>query len=129
MGIGECAGEVVSATEFDLGAAEREVFEAQLAWENNEFQKAGTTAYLAMVHAAKALVKLDKPLIDNDADRINGEFRALRYYDTEKFFDPFAGSKFAHYLFAAHEKSNRTYTADSSRILIDEAHLVHRGRA
>ena len=104
MGIGECAGEVVSAAEFDLAAAEREVFEAQVAWEGGEFQKAGTTAYLAMVHAAKALVKLDYALIGDDPDRIVSEFRT-RYYDTQKFFDPFAGGKFAHYLFAAHEKS------------------------
>jgi sulfite reductase (ferredoxin) len=122
MGIGECAGEVVSATEFGLAAAEREVFEAQMAWEAGEFQKAGTTAYLAMVHAAKALVKLDSPLIGDDADRIVGEFRT-RYYDTQKFFDPFAGGKFAHYLFAAHEKSDQAHTSDSSRYLIDEAHL------
>ncbi len=122
MGIGECAGEVVSATEFDLAAAEREVFEAQLAWDGSEFQKAGETAYLAMLHAAKALVKLDKPLIDDDGDRIITEFRA-RYYDTEKFFDPFAGGKFAHYCFAAHENAGQVYTADSSRIRIDEAHL------
>ncbi len=122
MGIGECAGEVVSATEFDLAAAEREVFEAQVAWEGGEFQKAGTTAYLAMVHAAKGLVKLDFSLIGDDPDRIVGEFRA-RYYDTQKFFDPFAGGKFAHYLFTAHEKSDQVHTSDSSRYLIDEAHL------
>jgi sulfite reductase (ferredoxin) len=122
MGIGECAGEVVSAAEFDLAAAEREVFEAQVAWEGGEFQKAGTTAYLAMVHAAKALVKLDNALIGDDADRIVSEFR-VRYYDTQKFFDPFAGGKFAHYLFAAHEKSDQVHTSDSSRYLIDEAHL------
>jgi sulfite reductase (ferredoxin) len=122
MGIGECAGEVVSATEFGLAAAEREVFEAQMAWEGGEFQKAGTTAYLAMVHAAKALVKLDFSLIGDDPDRIVSEFRT-RYYDTQKFFDPFAGGKFAHYLFAAHEKSDQVFTSDSSRYLIDEAHL------
>ena len=75
-----------------------------------------------MLHAAKALVKLDMPLIDDDPDRIVDEFRA-RYYDTQKFFDPFAGGKFAHYLFAAHEKADRAYTPDSARYLIDEAHL------
>ncbi len=34
MGIGECAGEVVSSVEFDLAAAERELFEALVAWES-----------------------------------------------------------------------------------------------
>ena len=37
---------------------------------------------------------------------IVGEFRK-RFYDTEKFFDPFAGGKFAQYLFVAHEKAGR----------------------
>ena len=46
MGTGECAGEVVSPVEFDLGAAEREVFEAQLAWEKGQVEQAGKTAYL-----------------------------------------------------------------------------------
>jgi len=122
MGIGECAGEVVSATEFDLAAAERGVFEAQMAWDGSEFQKAGNTAYEAMVRAAKALVKIDSPLIGDGPDRIVNEFRT-RYYDTQKFFDPFAGGKFAHYLFAAHEKAGESYDPDSSRLLIDEAHL------
>ncbi len=122
LGVGECAGEVVSSTEFDLAAAEREVFEAQVAWESGEFDKAGKTAYLAMLHAAKALVKIDNPNISDDPDRIVGEFRT-RYYDTQKFFDPFAGGKFAHYLFAAHEKAGQPHTSDSSRYLIDEAHL------
>jgi sulfite reductase (ferredoxin) len=47
----------------------------------------------------------------------------LRYYDTQKFWDPFAGGKFANYLFDAHQKSGEVYTSDSSRYLIDEAQL------
>jgi len=45
------------------------------------------------------------------------------------FFDPFAGGKFANYLFAAHEKSNEPYTFDSTRYLIDEAQLFIDRRA
>src|SRR6202790_5327392 len=44
MGVGECAGEVVSAVEFDLAAAERELFEAQVAWESGQIEQAGATA-------------------------------------------------------------------------------------
>ncbi|MGO9640250.1 MAG: hypothetical protein ACLP1Y_02960 [Candidatus Acidiferrales bacterium] len=69
MGVGECAGEVVSAVEFDLAASEREVFEAQVAFENGQVQQAGTTAYRSMVHAAKALVKLMNPNISACAPR------------------------------------------------------------
>jgi sulfite reductase (ferredoxin) len=122
MGVGECAGEVVSAVEFDLAAAEREVFEAEVALDRGAVEQAGKTAYLAMLHGAKALVKLGDPNISDDADRIVSEFR-LRYYDTQKFWDPFAGGKFANYLFDAHQKSGQAYTSDSSRYLIDEAQL------
>ena len=75
-----------------------------------------------MLHAAKALVKLMNPNISNDAEQILREFRD-RYYDTQKFWDPFAGGKFANYLFDAHRKSHEPYTPDSSRYLIDEAQL------
>ena len=122
MTVGECAGEVVSAVEFDLGAAEREVFEAQLAFENGHIEQAGRTAYWAMLHGAKALVKINNPGVSEDADQIVAEFRK-HYFDTQKFFDPFAGGKFAQYLFDAHRTSGTPYTSDSSRYLIDEAQL------
>ncbi len=122
LGVGECAGEVVSAIDFDLAAAEREVFEAQQAWENGRLEQAGKTVYQAMLRAARALVKIEYPNISDDPDQIVCEFRT-RYYDTQKFFDPFAGGKFAHYLFAAHQKSKEPYTFDSTRYLIDEAQL------
>jgi len=122
LGVGECAGEVVSSVEFDLAAAERELFEAQVAWEGGQIEQAGKTAYLSMVQAAKALVKIESSNIADDPGLIVGEFRT-RFYDTQKFFDPFAGGKFAHYLFAAHEKSSEPHTADSTRYLIDEAQL------
>src|SRR5215475_6963583 len=90
MGEGECAGEVVSPVEFGLGAAERELFEAQLAFENNQSQQAGKKAYRSMLDAAKALVQIENPDISDDPDVIVSEFR-VHYYDTQKFFDPFAG--------------------------------------
>src|SRR5436190_8146345 len=56
MGQGECAGEVVSAVDFGLAAAERELFEAQLAHETGDADRAGKGALLAMLTAANALV-------------------------------------------------------------------------
>jgi sulfite reductase beta subunit-like hemoprotein/uncharacterized protein (UPF0332 family) len=122
MGQGECAGEVVSAVDFGLAAAERELFEAQLALERGEAQRAGSSAYKAMLNAAQALVKAENSDVRDYPDEIVREFRS-RYYDTQKFFDPFAGGKFAHYLFDAHAKSDVPYSEESSRYLIDEAHL------
>ncbi len=119
---GECAGEVVSSVDFDLAAAEREVFEAQVALESGQIEKAGKGAYQSMVRAAKALVKINHQAISDDAGEIIGEFRT-RFYDTQKFWDPYAGGKFANYLFDAHQKADQPYTSDSSRYLIDEAQL------
>ena len=79
MGIGECAGEVVSSVEFDLAAAERELFEAQVAWESGQVAQAGSTAYKSMLRAAKALVKIEAQNITDDPGQIVGEFRT-RYY-------------------------------------------------
>ncbi|MGH9517661.1 MAG: hypothetical protein ACRD3P_18490, partial [Terriglobales bacterium] len=122
MGDGECAGEVVSLVEFGLAAAERELFEAQLAFEKGEAAQAGTAAYRSMLSAARALVQVENQNIGNDPGQIITEFRQ-RYYDTKLFFDPFAGGKFAGYLFSAHEKCGQPYTKESSRYLIDEAQL------
>jgi sulfite reductase (ferredoxin) len=122
MGVGECAGEVVSSIEFGLASAERELFEAQLALERGEVAPAGGKAYQAMLNAARALVEIEHPDISTDPDQIVSEFRRL-YYDTQKFFDPFAGGKFANYLFDAHRKAEQIYTEESSRYLIDEAQL------
>lgn len=122
LGIGECAGEVVSSVEFDLATAEREVFEAQVAFDNGETARAADLAYQSMVHAARGIVKIEFSDVPDDAQRIVQEFRA-RFYDTQKFFDPFAGGKFAQYFFAAHEKAQTARTPESVRYLIEEAQL------
>jgi sulfite reductase (ferredoxin) len=122
MGEGECAGEVVSPLDFGLAAAERELFEAQLAHERGDAKRAGEGAYHAMVTAAKALVQVENSDIANDPEQIVNEFRS-RYYDTQVFFDPFAGGKFANYLFDAHRKTGEPHTSESSRYLMDEAQL------
>jgi sulfite reductase (ferredoxin) len=122
MGIGECAGEVVAPVDFELAGAERELFEAHVAWDEGRSDAAGNSAYHSMLRAAKALVTLERQNITDDPAEIVREFRA-RFYDTQKFFDPFAGGKFAHYLFTAQEKAGQSYTQDSARFQIDEAQL------
>ncbi len=69
-----------------------------------------------------ALVKIEHQDVPEDADQIIREFRA-RYYDTRKFFDPYAGGKFANYLFAARKKLGAPTTPDSTHHLIEEAQL------
>ncbi|HVB33250.1 MAG TPA: nitrite/sulfite reductase [Patescibacteria group bacterium] len=122
MGTGECAGEVISPVEFGLVAAERQVFEAQLALEAGDAELAWQTAYRAMLQAAKSLLMTETAGVSSDPESIAAEFRT-RFYDTKKFYDPFAGGKFAHYFFAAHRDAAAPHTLESARHLIEEAQL------
>jgi len=122
MGDGECAGEVVSPLDFGLAAAERELFEAQVAFEQGDVEKAGNAGYHSMLTAARALVQAEYPHVSSNPDQVVSEFRK-RYYDTQLFFDPFAGGKFASYLFDAHAKASEPRSEESVRYLIDEAQL------
>ncbi len=61
MGEGECAGEVVSLTEFGFIAAESTAFEAQLLLDEKQYVRAEGMAYEAMLGAASTLVQLAWP--------------------------------------------------------------------
>jgi sulfite reductase (ferredoxin) len=122
IGKGECAGEVVSAYEFGMTEVDRIHFGAQTLLEEENVQQAGEGAYSAMLKAAKALVLIQYDDVSNDPDEIVEEFQE-RYFDTEIFFDPFAGGKFANYLFAAHENAGTPFTPESAHHTIEEAQL------
>ncbi len=123
LGVGECAGEVVSLVEFDMAEAERRAFEAQLLLEAGDVAAADQMAYSAMLEAARALVRTQYFDVRDDPDEIVGEFKT-RFVDTELFYDPFAGAKFAQYLLHCHEgRSSRAYGEESAHQLIEEALL------
>ncbi|HZD40641.1 MAG TPA: nitrite/sulfite reductase [Terriglobales bacterium] len=133
MGVGECAGEVVSQAEFTLAASERELFEAQLLLDSGYIQQAAKLAYASMLRAAQGLVKNQNPGISEDESQILSEFTA-RFYDTQLFWDKYAGGKFAEYLFKAKEFLNAGGPADADRaiqllqeaqLFIDAAHDCH----
>jgi sulfite reductase (ferredoxin) len=126
MGVGECAGEVVSPIEFALTACEREAFEAQLHLDNGDFASAARTAYESMLHGARALLEWKMFPFEKTPDGIVDQFRA-QFYDTQLFFDPFVGGKFAQYLFAAHERAEVRHDADSAHRLVEEAQLFIEG--
>ena len=121
MGVGECAGEVVSLTEFDLAAAEAQIFEAQLDLEAGRIDAADDRAYRGMLLAARGLVKAEFIDVGDDPADIVREFRA-RFYDTQVFFDKYAGGKFGMYLFRRHEQGPAA-TAEAAHQLIEEAQL------
>lgn len=133
MGVGECAGEVVSQSEFTLAASERELFEAQLLLDAGRLQEAVKASYASMVRAAQGLVKAQNPNISESEEQIIGEF-TTRFYDTQLFWDKYAGGKFAEYLFKAKEFVGADKAADADRavqllqeaqLFIDAAHDCH----
>jgi sulfite reductase (ferredoxin) len=122
MGVGECAGEIVSLTQFGFTQAESEAFEAQLLLDGNQFRAADEKAYQAMITAAKTLVQLEYLDVPNEPDRIVEEFRK-RFVDTKLFWDTYHHGQFANYLLARHEGADGRYSADTAHKLVEEANL------
>jgi sulfite reductase (ferredoxin) len=122
IGIGECAGEIVTPVEFALTACEREAFEAQLALEAGDAAKAAAGAYGSMQNAAAALLNWRAVHHDGKADSVREAFQ-MAFYDTELFFDPFTGGKFAQYYFLAHDQRNSAFDAEKAHRLVEESQL------
>ncbi|MEZ4442618.1 MAG: nitrite/sulfite reductase [Polyangiaceae bacterium] len=121
LGVGECAGEVVSEVDFALAASEREVFEAQEHLEKGDAAAAAERSFRAMLRAARSLVKQVAGEVSEDPDEVVGKFRE-HLYDTQLFFDRYAGGKFGTYLFRAHE-ADGAVDEDDARQRIEEAQL------
>jgi sulfite reductase (ferredoxin) len=122
LGVGECAGEVVPFTQFGLAASEREVFEAQVLLDEGKAQEAAERAYSAMLQAARALTRQKNENIGEAPDEIVSEFKT-HMVDTKLFWDPFAGGKFAQFLFRAHEGGRKVQNAEGVHQMIEEAQL------
>jgi sulfite reductase (ferredoxin) len=124
IGVGECAGEVVSLVDFAIAAAENEVFEAQLFLDGGAAgaQRAADKALAAMLTAARGLIQMQNPDIGSDAELVLAEFRR-HFYDTQLFFDPFAGGKFARLMFQAFATRAQPPTAELAHRRVEEAQL------
>ncbi|HIG52944.1 MAG TPA: nitrite/sulfite reductase [Candidatus Handelsmanbacteria bacterium] len=121
LGKGECAGEVVSIGIMEIAAAEREVFEASVALDENQLQAAWQGALNAMLRAARTLVKEQFYDVPEETDVVIAEFRA-RFYDTELF-----SPKFANYLFSAHQDPASEFEQTQVHRFIEEAQLFIEG--
>jgi sulfite reductase (ferredoxin) len=122
MGVGECAGEVVPIVEMGLAGAEREIFEAQVLLDDAKPKEAVARAYSAMLEAARALTREKNPNLGTDPNEIVSEFRR-HFCDTQLFYDPYAGAKFAQYFFRVHEEHGSADSPESVHQLIEEATL------
>lgn len=122
IGKGECAGEVVSLTDFGLKQADRENFESQVLLDAGEIGKSADLAYRAMISAAQGLIKKFNPDISDNPKAVLGEFQS-RFCETKIFYDPYAGAKFAHYLLKTDPSQLPHLDADKTRKLIEESSL------
>jgi len=122
LGMGECAGEVVSPVEFALAACERETFEAQIQLESGNVEGAARTAYSAMKNGALALLRHQLGDFPDDPEQVVAAFKS-HFYDTKLFFDPFAQGKFAQYYFEATERNGAAHNEETARQQIEEAQL------
>lgn len=122
IGVGECAGEVVSLFSMEIAKAESAHFEALLALDEGDYVQADRRAYQAMILAARALVRTQYLDVGDDYGSIVSEFRR-RFYDTELVYDRFAKGKFARYLFKRHSQAPAAVSEDAAHQIIDEAQL------
>ncbi len=132
IGIGECAGEVISRFAFDLAASERTVFEAQVRLDEGDGHEAAVGAYRAVLRAPDALLRsvgvaessptAPGPEVEAASERIVDAFRR-RFFNTKLFFDPYAGPKFANYLFSLHETVFNGVSVANARAYVEEAQL------
>jgi sulfite reductase (ferredoxin) len=122
IGVGECAGEVVSVFSMEISKAESEHFEGLVALDEGRPADADRHAYQAMLLAARALIRTQYPNVSSDPNDIVQEFRA-RFYDTQLFFDKFAGGKFAQYFFARHENPPVNPDVHAAHRVVEEAQL------
>lgn len=122
IGVGECAGEVVSLFSMEIARAESVHFDALIALDEGQYEVAEQKAYRAMLLAARALVRTRFLDVGDDPDNIVSEFKA-RFYDTELFFDPFAKGKFGRYLLERHDEPPTVVDKDRAHQTVEEAQL------
>jgi sulfite reductase (ferredoxin) len=123
LGMGECAGEIVSPAEFGFTDAESKAFEAQLLLDERQYQKAEGLAYQAMLTVAKTLVQLQWQDAPTAPEAVVSEFRT-RFVEPKIFWDTYHHGQFANYLFNRHaEGPDERYTADTVHKIVEEANL------
>lgn len=123
LGVGECAGEVVSLFGIEVLKAESEVFEAQVSLEEDgDPDLAEDHAYRAMLAAARALVRTQHIDVSEDPDDIVAEWKT-RFFDTTKFFDRFAKGKFGQFLLDRHADPTPSGDPAAAARRVEEAQL------
>ena len=122
LGVGECAGEVVSLFGIEVVKAESQAFDAQVVLEEGDAEEAEDLAWRAMLSAARALVRTEYIDVTESPDDIVKEFQT-RFFDTERFFDKYARGKFGQYLLDRHAHPPAAVDRDVAAQRVEEALL------
>ncbi len=122
LGVGECAGEVVSLFGIEVVKAEAQAFDAQIALDEGDPETAEELAYAAMLSAARALVRMEYIDVTQNPDDIVAEWKT-RFFDSERFFDRFAKGLFGRYLLDRHASPPERVTAELASQRVEEAQL------
>jgi sulfite reductase (ferredoxin) len=127
IGVGECAGEVISLTQFSLASAESKVFDASITVDEPtataaDIQEASQLAYSAMVLAAQGLLKHRNPDQKGDPDTVVADFKR-QFVDTGAFFERYVGNQEWPYFQAAHDARGKARDRDEARRRVEEAQL------
>jgi sulfite reductase (ferredoxin) len=122
IGVGECAGEIVSVAQFGLSDGERTVYDASERLEAGDVRGAAELALRAMLLAAKGLVRAQTFDISDDPNQIVAEFRR-RFHETKLFHDKYAKGKFAQYFFRLADADLSAVKPDDARQYVEEAQL------
>ena len=122
LGVGECAGEVVSLFGIEVVKAEAQAFDAQIALDDGDAGGAESLAYAAMLSAARALVRTEFIDVTEQPEDVVAEFRT-RFFENERFFDKYAKGKFGAYLLERHANPDTTVDDALAARRIEEAQL------
>jgi sulfite reductase (ferredoxin) len=122
LGVGECAGEIVSLFGIEVVKAESQAFDAQIALDEGQYVQAEELAYKAMLQAARSLVRGEYIDVSESPDVIVAEFKQ-RFMDTERFFDKYAKDKFGRYLLRRHAEGPGRGDRDDAKARVEEALL------
>jgi sulfite reductase (ferredoxin) len=127
IGVGECAGEVITLTEFSLASAESKVFDASLIVDDptatrERVLESSALAYRAMVLAALGLLKTKDPDTRSDPETVFSDFER-QFINTQLFFERYIGNSEWSYFQAAHETGGVARDRDEARRRVEEAQL------
>jgi len=127
IGVGECAGEVISLTQFSLASAESKVFDASVIVDDpkataDDIQHASREAYDAMMLAALGLLKTRNPDARAEHETVFADFKR-QFIDSGVFFERYIGNQEWPYYQSAHEAKGKARDRDEARRRVEEAQL------